>query len=218
MEPGFQVFACIKEGVSMGNVLLLEQNIEGRKERAPLGAASYLFNLTGIIGNILVLHVFRFVFAAAAIVIIITIVLQIRIRTALVKKARSKQKMRYGVSSISSKSGQETSGSETPKKRSNRAKKSADDQDSERNRRVAIRFAIISMFLIVSFISQTVFQFIIVTKRYFFPRQRISKLEDVVEEYFPDIVALNGILNPFVYLFTDNEFRQELKKMCWRRI
>ncbi|XP_056007191.1 orexin receptor type 2-like [Ostrea edulis] len=344
----------------MGNVLLLEHNIEGRKERAPLGAASYLFNLIGIIGNILVLHVFGtrinassnyrvfviflsivdlftciahvakemsrmifvynqgnlmyicqishyignsvgyasvliisviaferykkictpfkpqitvthskiicvstvllsflvdvpiylihgrryvlveninatrcaidnkydsdllpivhlgFVVAAAAIFIIITIVLQIRIRAALVKKARSKQKMKQVVITISSESGQEPSGSGTPQRGSNRAKKLADDQDSERNRRIAIRFAIISMFLIVSFISQTVFQFITVTNRYFYPRRRISKLEDVVEEYLPDIVALNGILNPLVYLFTDNEFRQELKKMCGR--
>jgi hypothetical protein len=43
----------------MGNVINLEHNIEGRKERAPLGAASYLLNVMGVIGNILVLHVFR---------------------------------------------------------------------------------------------------------------------------------------------------------------
>jgi hypothetical protein len=43
----------------MGNAIFPEHNVEGRKERAPLGAASYLFNLIGVVGNILVLHVFR---------------------------------------------------------------------------------------------------------------------------------------------------------------
>jgi hypothetical protein len=141
---------------------------------------------------------------------------------ALVKKTKTKQKMKHSIRTISKESGQETSFSRThPSKNSHpkgQSKKLADEQELERNRRIAIRFAIISTFLIVSFVSQTVFQFITVTQRYFFPKQRISKLEDVVEEYFPDIVAVNGILNPFVYLFTDNEFKQELMKLCGRTL
>jgi hypothetical protein len=354
----------------MGNKIFLEQNIEGRKERAPLGAACYLFNVIGAIGNILVLHVFRtritvssnyrifvlflsvvdmgtcivhivkesgrmtlvynqvdtsgwgeyicrtsiyighaigfaslcfiafiaferykkictpfkpqitvtqsktvcvctvligflvyfpiflyhgdrfvlveninatrcavenkydgdllpiihlgLMFTAAAVGIFVTIVLLIKIQLALVKKAKSKQKMKYVGRTVDPESGRGTSNSGTPQKKSkqteNESRKSADDQDAERNRRVAVRFAIISMFLIISFISHTMFQFILATRRYFFPRQRISKLEDVILEYFPDIVAVNGILNPFVYLFTDTEFKQELRNMCWRKL
>jgi hypothetical protein len=360
-----QVFCELKKIVDMGNSIFLEHNIEGRKERAPLGVACYLFNLIGVIGNILVLHVFRkrinassnyrvfvlflsivdmftciahlaketnrmiavysqsshtpyickishyignsvgyasvlvigfiaferyrkictpfkpqitvtqskiisiltmvlgfivefpiyvvhgrrnvsveninatrcaienkydedllpivhlgIIFTAAVIYIVIIIVLQVKIRIALVEKAKTKQRMKYVVSTVNSEAGQNAPSSGVPQSKSNRpksqSKKSADEQESERNRRIAIRFAIISTFLIVSFVSQTVFQFVTVTQRYFFPKQRISKLEDVVEEYFPDIVAVNGILNPFVYLFTDNEFKQELMKMCGR--
>jgi hypothetical protein len=150
-----------------------------------------------------------------------------KIRTALVKKARSKQKMKRVVIIVNSESGPAesgpgTSGSRSPQKKSKQTKngrmKSAADPDSERNRRVAVRFAIISMFLIVSYVSHAVFQLYLATRRHFFPRQRISKLEDMIQGYFSDIVAVNGILNPFVYLFTDTDFRQELMKMCGRRL
>jgi hypothetical protein len=164
-------------------------------------------------GHLLPILHLGFVFFGATVGVVVIVILQIRIRTALVNKARSKQKMKSVISTISLKADDGT-----PQTERNRAKKSTNDEDSERNRRIAIRFAIISTFLIVSFVSQTVFQFITVTQRYFFPKQRISKLEDVMDEYFPDIVAVNGILNPFVYLFTDEEFKQELLKMCRRRI
>ncbi|XP_048754715.2 cholecystokinin receptor type A-like [Ostrea edulis] len=350
----------------MGNILMLEHNIEGRKERAPLGAASYLFNLIGIIGNILVLHVFgtrinassnyrvfviflsivdlftcishvakeldrtisvynqghvilickvshyignsvgyaafliicfitferykkictpftsqitithskimclcsvltgfivdfpiyliygkryelveninatrcaiqneydgdllpilhlSFLVLGTVIGIVIVVILQVKIRMALVKKARSKQKMKQVISTINSESEQETPASGTPHRKgkhiTNESKKSTDDQDSERNRRIAIRFAIISLFLIVSFVSHLLFRFITVTQKYFVQRQGISKLEDIVEEYLPDIITVNGILNPFIYLFTDIQFKQELMKMCGRTI
>jgi hypothetical protein len=304
----------------MGNIILLEYNIEGRKERAPLGAACYLFNLIGVIGNILVLHVFcasikassnyrvfviylsivdmftciahlaketnrmiyvytqssrtniickishyignsvgfasvlitsfiaferyrkictpfklqitvtqsniisistvligflvdfpiyivhskrnvsveninatrcaienkydedllpilhlGFVFATTAICIVLIVIFQVQIQMALVKKTKTKQKMKHAITTIATESGQEMSFSGIHQSKNShpkcQSKKSADEQESERNKRIAISFAIISTFLIVSFVSQTVFQFITVTQRYFFPNR-----------------------------------------------
>jgi hypothetical protein len=163
-----------------------------------------------------------FIFTTAIIYIVMIITLQIQIRICLLRKAKTKKKLKSTISTVSKEFGQDKQSSGTFIKRNShpksQSKKSADDQESKRNRRIAIRFAIISTFLIVSFVSQTVFQFITVTQRYFFPKQRISNLEDLAEEYFPDIVAVNGILNPFVYLFMDTEFKYELTKMCGRRM
>ncbi|XP_056009481.1 uncharacterized protein LOC130051530 [Ostrea edulis] len=138
----------------MGNAPLVEYNVEGRKERASLGAASYLFNLIGIIGNILVLHVFR---------------------------------KRINVSS---------------------------------NYRIFVMFlSVVDLFpCIVLFVKEYHRMSLVYNQNLNKIRgKRISKLEDMVEEYFPDIVAVNGILNPFVYLFTDNGFKQDLMKMCGRK-
>jgi hypothetical protein len=86
--------------------------------------------------------------------------------------------------------------------------KSAEDMGSktakgERNKRIAIRFAIITAFLVISFAAQSTYQVVIVTWRYFYPRRPISKLEDVVMKYFSGISTVNGILNPFIYFFMD---------------
>jgi hypothetical protein len=104
------------------------------------------------------------------------------------------------------------------RRRKSESKKSPDDQDSERNRRIAIRFAIISLFLIVSFISNLLFRFITAAQNYFIPHQGISKLKDVVQEYLPDIITINGVINPFVYLVSDVQFKQELMRLCCCKI
>jgi hypothetical protein len=138
-------------------------------------------------GDLLPILHLGFVFITSILGVVVIVIFQIRIRTSLVNKAKSKQKMKSITSTANSKFRQEKADDGTPHMKSNRAKTSADDRDSERNRRIAISFAIISTFLIVSFVSQAVFQLVIVTQRYLFPKQRISKLEDVMNEYFPDI-------------------------------
>ena len=154
--------------------------------------------------------VFPFVFSlyiyiTAVIVVICIIVFQIKIRNALIEKAKSKMRMK----NIKGASG--TSDQATVNKT-----QSVEDQEAAKNRRIAVTFAIVSVMLVISFFTLTIFHLLKDIERFVSPSMELTKVEDVINEYVPDAVILNGILNPFVYFFTDNQFRQEVYKACGR--
>ena len=156
--------------------------------------------------------VFPFVFSlyiyiTAVIVVIGIIVFQIKIRNALEEKAKSKMRMK----NIKGASG--TSDKATVNKT-----QSVEDQEAAKNRRIAVTFAIVSVMLVISFFTLTIFHLVKDIERFVSPSMELTKVEDVINEYVPDAVILNGILNPFVYFFTDNQFRQEVYKACGRNV
>ena len=148
-----------------------------------------------------------FIFMSAFLNVIGIIVFQIKIRNALVEKAKSKMRMK-NIKGASGTSDQAT-GNKT---------QSVEDQEAAKNRRIAVTFAIVSIMLVISFFTLTIFHLVKAVERFVSPSMEISKVEDVINEYVPDAIILNGILNPFVYFFTDYQFRQEVYKACGRNV
>ncbi|XP_061187112.1 uncharacterized protein LOC133195274 [Saccostrea echinata] len=177
-------------------------------------------------GNFLTFLYYAFVFVAAFTCIILIVIFQVKIRKALVKKAKTKKQMKSKAKELSTGEEQEECGIRTldgksvQKKKTNQpeSKRRATDSEEEKNRRIAITFAFVTVFLVTSFVTITLFQTTQAIKRYFYPRQQISKMEDIFEEYLPDIVVINGIMNPFVYFFTDAQFKEEVMKLCRRKV
>ncbi|XP_062597518.1 nematocin receptor 2-like [Saccostrea cucullata] len=169
--------------------------------------------------SLLTLIYYNFVFLAAITGVILVVVFQVNIRNALVEKSKTKRRMKARAEKQSSGEDQtECSNRKVDGKKTNQtlSNTSAADQEAEKNKRIAITFAFVTVFLVASFITITLFQTIRTTQNYFFPREKISKIEDIVDSYMPDIVVINGILNPFVYFFTDAQFKTEVMKLCGR--
>ncbi|XP_048751212.1 rhodopsin-like [Ostrea edulis] len=161
------------------------------------------------------------IFALVVVCFPVVVIFQLKIRNALVRKTNSKKKMKNINSNQKSENPTSVNEKDTGKnvkKDKSKRKAAADDDEDKRNRRIAITFAIVSLFLMVSFFTHTLYEFIKSLDKYLTPRQEISKTEDILEEYLPDIITINGILNPFVYLFTDAQFKQELMKLCGRGV
>jgi hypothetical protein len=147
----------------------------------------------------------------------VVVFFQLKIRSALVKKTQSKKKMKNINIAPVPKSGNpqiKIEDGKNNKQDKSKRKETAEDEEERRNRRIAITFAVVSFFLIVSFFTKLLYEFILSIERYLFQQKEISDAMDIVQEYLPDVIILNGILNPFIYLFTDAQFKQELKKMC----
>ena len=86
--------------------------------------------------------------------------------------------------------------------------------EEDQNIRITFTFCIVTILLLVSFQAFLWYQTLLSLDRYLHPEGRISKARDTFYEYFPDVITINGVLNPFVYYFTDNKFRNELKGLC----
>jgi hypothetical protein len=161
--------------------------------------------------------IFVFVFSCFVVVVIF----QLKIRSALVKKTHSKKKMKNLHVVPVPKSGNPQTKIEDgkiDKQDKSKRKELAEDEEERRNRRIAITFAVVSFFLIVSFFTHLLYELILSMERYIFPRKEISDTRDIIEEYLPDVIVINGVLNPLIYFFTDAQFKQELKKMCRRGV
>jgi hypothetical protein len=149
----------------------------------------------------------------------VVVIFQLKIRSALIKKTQSKKKMKIMNIAPVPKSGDPQTKIENGKNdKKDIRKESAEDEEERRNRRIAITFAIVSLLLMVSFFTHTLYDGIMSIERYLFPRKEISDTIDMVQEYIPNVVIMNGVLNPLIYLFTDAQFKQELKKMCLRGV
>lgn len=88
--------------------------------------------------------------------------------------------------------------------------------DKSKGTRIAVVFCIITVLLVISIQSTFMNELILAVSRYLRPEDKISKNQDIFNAYFPDIATLNGMLNPFVYFFVDNTFRNEVKKLFRR--
>nr|XP_022310964.1 uncharacterized protein LOC111116269 [Crassostrea virginica] len=86
--------------------------------------------------------------------------------------------------------------------------------EEDQNIRITFTFCIVTILLLVSFQAFLWYQTLLSLDRYLQQEGRISKTRDTFYEYFPDIITLNGVLNPFVYYFTDNKFNRKLKGFC----
>jgi NADH:ubiquinone oxidoreductase subunit 3 (subunit A) len=165
-------------------------------------------------------HILIFVFAFSGFIAVV--IFQLKIRGALVKKNNSKKKMKNMHIAHVPKSGNPQTkiedGKNDKQDKSKKKKESAEDEEERRNRRIAITFAVVSLFLIISFFTHLLYAFILSMERYLFPRNEISDTLDIQQEYIPDAIIINGILNPLIYFFTDAQFKQELKKMCRRGV
>lgn len=82
--------------------------------------------------------------------------------------------------------------------------------------KIAVAFCIITALLVISVQAMLINVIISAISRYLRPENEISKDQDIFNNYFLDIAALNGMFNPFVYYFFDNKFRQEVRKLCRR--
>ena len=87
------------------------------------------------------------------------------------------------------------------------------DLENTKNRRIIRTLSIVLFLLVISYFSFSVFQIYLCYTRYFVGESMISRSWDLTMEYASDIVTINGILNPFVYFFTDIKFRAEVKSM-----
>ena len=88
--------------------------------------------------------------------------------------------------------------------------------EEEKNNRIVVTFCIVTTFLLISFQAFLWFQTLVSLDRYLHQEIQISISRDMLYEYFPDVVTLNAVFNPFVYHFTDSKFKIEAKGM-WRR-
>lgn len=88
--------------------------------------------------------------------------------------------------------------------------------DESKGTRIAVVFCIITALLVISIQAMLMKEVTLAVSRYLRPEDKISKNQDILNVYFPDIATLNGMLNPFVYFFVDNTFRHEVKKLCRR--
>ena len=86
--------------------------------------------------------------------------------------------------------------------------------EEDQNIRITFTFCIVTILLLVSFQAFLWYQTLLSLHWYLKQEGRISKTRDTFYEYFPDIITLNGVLNPFVYYFTDNKFNRKLKGFC----
>ncbi|XP_062582892.1 hepatic lectin-like [Saccostrea cucullata] len=81
---------------------------------------------------------------------------------------------------------------ENEKRANETTKDSAEQQEAEKNRRIARTFAIVTLFLVISFLTTTLYQSYKATSRFFGSKQRISKVEDVIDEYLPDVITFSA--------------------------
>lgn len=88
--------------------------------------------------------------------------------------------------------------------------------DESKAIKIAVAFCIITALLVFSIQAMFMKAVITAVSRYLRPENEISMNQDIFNVYFPDIATLNGMLNPFVYFFVDNNFRQEVRKLCRR--
>lgn len=86
---------------------------------------------------------------------------------------------------------------------------------SARRREIAIALAAITLLMIISFLTLTIYQTYNAYKGLYTPFNQMSLTDDLVNEYIMvDIVAVNGVLNPVVYFVLDLKFRREVKAIC----
>lgn len=74
-------------------------------------------------------------------------------------------------------------------------------------------FCIITVLLIVSYFPHTMFNTYVAYKNYYDPYVTIDRSTFVWFGLLQYFVAINSILNPFVYFFSDNRFRNLFKEM-----
>lgn len=82
--------------------------------------------------------------------------------------------------------------------------------------KIAITFSIITALLIICFQTLFAYQVVLATLQFIYSEDQISWHRDLFNVYIPDIVTLNGAINPFVYYFTDTKFKQEVKGLFRR--
>lgn len=88
--------------------------------------------------------------------------------------------------------------------------------DEARAIKIAVVFCIVTALLVISIQAMILNAAITAISRYIHSKYEILMSRDIFNVYFPDIVTLNGIVNPFVYLFVDDRYRQEVKTLCRR--
>lgn len=95
---------------------------------------------------------------------------------------------------------------------------SKDERDARRaaendNVKVTLTFCIITVLLIVSYFPHTMFNTYVAYKNYYDPYVTIDRSTFVWFGLLQYFVAINIILNPFVYFLSDNRFRNLFKEM-----
>lgn len=108
----------------------------------------------------------------------------------------------------------------TKEKKFTTEKPSKDSQSTGRseeddNVKITLTFCIITVLLMVSYIPHLAFNTYIAYQNYYDPQLNIDRSTFTLYSMLPHFVAINGILNPFVYFFNDQRFRNLVRDvMC----
>nr|XP_022310947.1 uncharacterized protein LOC111116252 [Crassostrea virginica] len=178
-----------------------------------------------------ILH-FGFLNFLSLLAVIFIVVTQVKVRRVILHQAALRKRIRASTNQYAKNSSGRTDFTEIAGKSSETVEKNNVIQEAkvftisqnivkvknraeeDQNIRITFTFCIVTILLLVSFQAFLWYQTLLSLDRYLDPEGRISKARDTFYEYFPDVITINGVLNPFVYYFTDNKFRYELKGLC----
>ena len=90
------------------------------------------------------------------------------------------------------------------------------DKENAKNIRIIRTLSVVLLLLVISYFSFSMFQIFLCYNRFFVGEVSVSRSWDLMMEYASDIVTINGILNPFVYFFTDIKFHAEVRRIFSR--
>lgn len=90
------------------------------------------------------------------------------------------------------------------------------DKENAKNIRIIRTLSVVLLLLVISYFSFSMFQIFLCYNRFFVGEVSVSRSWDLMMEYASDIVTINGILNPFVYFFTDIKFHAEVRRIFCR--
>lgn len=138
----------------------------------------------------------------AVIIAIIVACLQAIIWKTILAQKAARKKLRDG-QNFSNKNQDATS------KDGKAARRAAEDD----NVKITLTFCIITVLLIVSYYPLAAINTYIAYKNYYDPYIAIDRSTFVLFGFLPHFGAINSILNPFVYFFSDNRFRDLFKEM-----
>lgn len=97
-------------------------------------------------------------------------------------------------------------------KRSLSVKRSTGRVAEEDNVKITLTFCIITFFLIVSYTPHLAFNTYVAYQNYYGPQVILDRSTYTLFSVLQHFVAINGILNPFVYFFNDSRYRNLLKE------
>ena len=85
--------------------------------------------------------------------------------------------------------------------------------ENTKNRRIIRTLSVVLLLLVISYFSFSLSQIYLCYNRYFVREDSVSWSWYLTMEYASDVVTINGILNPFVYFFTDIKFHAEVLRI-----